>query len=147
MRFLVVLAASVLIAGCQGALRKYDGVLGYTSTSSSNGKILISYTDEAHRSWADLEEKAATVCAHELNRTRESTKLSDLRRDELTKLVTMNFMVPSTGAFMGSKGDGGVGGISALSMVAPPSGRNESGERELKLKRLTADCFGDETRN
>lgn len=139
MRLVIVSVTSLGIAACQGALHKYDGVLGYSAATATDGRVLITYTEEARVDWADLEESAADACAHEMKRERESVNLSNLEKQELTQNVDMTFLVPLVpGSVVSMKDSGGV--VVQPVMTVPSSHMSQTVERELKLKRLTAEC-------
>lgn len=113
-RLLFLLTIATMTAGCQTALRPYDGVLGYSSSAMPDGRFLISYTDESRASWDDMEKSAHAICAQTLSATQESARLLILKREAFSQNVNMAFM------------------------TAP--GKQESGGRELQLKRIIAEC-------
>lgn len=119
-RSVLLLAITAMAGGCQSPLHQYDGVLGYRSTTTPDGRILISYTDETRASWSDMEKDANAICAHTLNAKREAARLLNLKKETFSQNVNMGFM------------------------TAP--GKQESGVRELPLKRITAECVLDTKR-
>ncbi|MDO9179032.1 MAG: hypothetical protein Q7U16_12075 [Agitococcus sp.] len=135
----IVVMLIIFLSGCQTALRKYDGVLGYKIISNVEGRVLLSYVDEERRSWDDIKKRALLACAYELKNDPKNVIITVLKQQQFPQYVNMPLSIPiATAPSSGSK----INGTQNTGTIAIDSKMDQSLMINMNLKSLTAECRG-----
>lgn len=131
---------ALLLAGCQSSPRQFDGVLGYQVDSRHDGGLVLSYTDEDNWSWEELEKRAITACARELNEGPAALRLAVATREQFSRPVNLVILVPMAGGGMVEPRNAHPLGPGLSAGAGESYHRVETILRDLKLKKISGDC-------
>ncbi|TBW57947.1 hypothetical protein EZI54_05700 [Marinobacter halodurans] len=136
-RWVIVAAAGVLLAGCQSpGLRPFDGAVGYTFASRGS-EWRVSYTDRAGRDWSELEMQALAACARETGQPPERLHLANLTRNEFARDVPVPVSYPAGVVNTPISNNGGMGAQAQSPLTFT---QTEQVIQRVSFRQVTAVC-------
>lgn len=133
----LVMMSCLLLSGCQSAVHKYDGALGYQVISRDANGLSLVYVDEDLKSWTDIEHNALSACAEEMKANSRQLGLNVVAREQFEQKVDVAYTVPAitTPAYDVTTNTGLNQNVSTV--VVPTT---QILQRNMRLKKISAEC-------